>query len=52
MFFWRRLVVDEYTYNKERDHTAIVSGLHASARWVRERRVEHTYKHTYTNAPC
>ena len=34
MFFWNRLVVDEYTYNKERDHIAIVHGLHAASRWV------------------
>jgi hypothetical protein len=27
-------VVDEYTYNKERDVIAIVNGLQASARWV------------------
>ena len=33
-FYWNRLVVDEYTYNKERDYTAIVSGLQAHARWV------------------
>ena len=34
LFYWNRLVVDEYTYNKERDVIAIVNGLQASARWV------------------
>ena len=34
MFYWNRLVVDEYTYNNERDQTAIVHGLKANARWV------------------
>jgi hypothetical protein len=34
MFYWNRLVVDEYTYNKERDYTAIVHGLKAHSRWV------------------
>ena len=34
LFYWNRLVVDEYTYNKERDYTAIVQGLQASSRWV------------------
>ena len=34
LFYWNRLVVDEYTYNKERDYTAIVHGLKAGSRWV------------------
>ena len=34
MFYWNRLVVDEYTYNHDRDQTAIVHGLKANARWV------------------
>ena len=34
LFYWNRLVVDEYTYNKERDYSAIVHGLQASSRWV------------------
>ena len=34
MFYWNRLVVDEYTYNNDRDQTAIVHGLKANARWV------------------
>jgi hypothetical protein len=34
MFYWNRLVVDEYTYNTDRDQTAIVHGLKANARWV------------------
>lgn len=34
MFYWNRLVIDEFTYNKERDHVAIVSGVQAASRWV------------------
>eukprot|EP00966_Prymnesium_polylepis_P004480 103105-Prymnesium_polylepis.1 len=35
MFYWNRLVVDEYTYcNRERDYVALRSGLQAKARWV------------------
>ena len=34
MFYWNRLVVDEYTYNNDRDQTAIVQGLKSNARWV------------------
>ena len=32
MFYWNRLVVDEYTYNNERDQTAIVHGLKVRVR--------------------
>ena len=34
MFYWNRVVIDEFTYNNERDQTAIVHGLKANARWV------------------
>ena len=35
MFYWNRLVVDEYTYcSRERDYVAIRHGLQAQSRWV------------------
>ena len=34
MFYWNRVVIDEFTYNNERDNVAIVTGVKAAARWV------------------
>ena len=34
MFYWNRVVIDEFTYNNERDNVAIITGVKAAARGV------------------